>query len=47
LNKEFARRIVMAGSIKIIVVHPYVFCTQRGTRETPRLAPRLGQGRRK
>jgi hypothetical protein len=34
LNKEFARRIVISGSITNVAVHPYFPRAQRGARDT-------------
>jgi hypothetical protein len=47
LIKNFARRFVMLRAVTNVLVHPYFSSTQRVTRETPRLAPRLGQWEKK
>jgi hypothetical protein len=47
LIKKFARRFVMSCAVTNVLVHPYFPVTQRDTRETRRLAPRLGQWEKK
>jgi hypothetical protein len=47
LIKKFARRFVMLRAVTNVLVHPYFPVTQRGTSETRRLAPRLGQWEKK
>jgi hypothetical protein len=47
LIKKFARRFVMLCAVTNVLVQPYFPVTQRDTRETRRLAPRLGQWEKK
>jgi hypothetical protein len=47
LIKKFARCFVMLCAVTNVLVQPYFPVTQRDTRETRRLAPRLGQWEKK